>query len=263
MLRNWRRLNEQQPTCLCAKCKVKISSCSKAPEECAWRLCYLCCHKIFGRKEISMEKKKIRIGLIFGGRSGEHEVSLASAESVMANLDRDRYEIVPIGISHEGSWLLGTEPQMLRGVEDRAATSTDMEATKAVTLTGDPRLRRLIPVEKGHDLGNQGSIDVIFPVLHGTYGEDGALQGLLEMANIPYVGCGVLGAALGMDKEKMKLIFQSVGLPGVEYIVCRRHEWERSPEVIMNAIEETLGYPCFVKPVNLGSSVGVSKAHDH
>jgi D-alanine-D-alanine ligase len=211
---------------------------------------------------MSMEKKKIRIGLIFGGRSGEHEVSLASAESVMANLDRDRYEIVPIGISREGSWLLGTEPHMLRGPEDGGTSSTDMEATKAVTLTGDPRLRRLIPIENGQDLGNQGSIDVIFPVLHGTYGEDGALQGLLEMANVPYVGCGVLGSSLGMDKEKMKLVFQAVGLPVAEYLVFRRNHWEHKPEFILDAVEQRLGFPCFVKPVNLGSSVGVNKAHD-
>src|SRR5690348_6818994 len=174
MLRNWRRLKEQQPTCLHAKCRVKILSCSKAPEECAWRPCYLCCHKLFGRKDAGMEKKKIRIGLIFGGRSGEHEVSLASAESVMANLDRNRYEVVPIGITREGSWLLGTQPQMLRTTDAGDTHDTEIEATKAVTLTGDPRLRRLIPVENGQDLGNQGSIDVIFPVLHGTYGEDGA-----------------------------------------------------------------------------------------
>jgi D-alanine-D-alanine ligase len=117
-------------------------------------------------------------------------------------------------------------------------------------------------VQSSDEIGNRGALDVIFPVLHGTYGEDGALQGLLEMANVPYVGCGVLGSALGMDKEKMKMIFSSVGLPTVEYLVCRRHEWERSPEVITNAVEESFGYPCFVKPVNLGSSVGVGKAHD-
>jgi D-alanine-D-alanine ligase len=105
-------------------------------------------------------------------------------------------------------------------------------------------------------------LDVILPVLHGTYGEDGALQGLLEMANVPYVGCGVLGSALGMDKEKMKMVFSSVGLPIVDYLVYRRNEWERSPETIMDAIEQHLGYPCFVKPVNLGSSVGINKAHD-
>jgi D-alanine-D-alanine ligase len=208
-----------------------------------------------------MEKKKIRIGLIFGGRSGEHEVSLASAESVMANLDRDKYEIVPIGITKEGSWLLGTEPRALRLTEPND-THTTGETTRAVTLTGDPRLRRLIPVENGQELGNQGAIDVIFPVLHGTYGEDGALQGLLEMANVPYVGCGVLGSALGMDKEKMKLIFQAVGLPVAAYLVYRRNQWERSPEFILDAVEQQLGFPCFVKPVNLGSSVGINKARD-
>src|SRR5436309_7922650 len=208
-----------------------------------------------------MEKKKIRIGLIFGGRSGEHEVSLASAESVMANLDRDKYEIVPIGITKEGSWLLGTEPRTLRLAEPNDIHDVS-ETTRAVTLTGDPRLRRLIPVENGEELGNQGAIDVIFPVLHGTYGEDGALQGLLEMANVPYVGCGVLGSALGMDKEKMKLVFQAVGLPVVEYLVYRRNQWERSPEFIVDAVEQQLGFPCFVKPVNLGSSVGLNKAHD-
>jgi D-alanine-D-alanine ligase len=123
-------------------------------------------------------------------------------------------------------------------------------------------LRRLIPLQGGEPLQENGALDVIFPVLHGTYGEDGTLQGLLEMANVPYVGCGVLGAALGMDKEKMKMVFEAVGLPGVGYLVYRRNEWERSPETIMDAIEQRLGYPCFVKPVNLGSSVGINKAHD-
>ncbi len=209
-----------------------------------------------------MEKKKIRIGLIFGGRSGEHEVSLASAESVMANLDRDKYEVVPIGITKEGSWLLGTEPRTLVAAEHSASHNTGLEETTAVTLTGDPRLRRLISVENGEDLGSRGALDVIFPVLHGTYGEDGTLQGLLEMANVPYVGCGVLGSALGMDKEKTKLVFQAVGLPVGDYLVYLRNQWERSPESILDAVEQRLGYPCFVKPVNLGSSVGVNKAHD-
>ncbi len=209
-----------------------------------------------------MEEKTIRIGLVFGGRSGEHEVSLASAESVMANLDRDKYEVVPIGITREGSWLLGTEPRALRAAEQNTTNDAGLEETTAVTLTGDPRLRRLIPVEKGEELGNRGVLDVIFPVLHGTYGEDGALQGLLEMANVPYIGCGVLGSALGMDKEKMKLVFQAVGLPVADYLVYRRNQWERSPEFILDAVEQRLGFPCFVKPVNLGSSVGVNKAHD-
>jgi D-alanine-D-alanine ligase len=120
----------------------------------------------------------------------------------------------------------------------------------------------LIPLEGGEPLGEQGRLDIIFPVLHGTYGEDGTLQGLLEMANVPYVGCGVLGAALGMDKEKMKMIFESAHLPNVKYLVYRRNQWERSPETILDATEEQIGYPNFVKPVNLGSSVGINKAHD-
>ena len=205
-----------------------------------------------------MAEKKIRIGLVFGGRSGEHEVSLASARSVMANLDSDRYEVIPIGITKSGTWLLGDEPTHALA----QGTQTTEEHTTAVTLTGDPTMRRLIPLQGNEPLRNNGALDVIFPVLHGTYGEDGTLQGLLEMANVPYVGRGVLGAALGMDKEKMKMVFSAVGLPNVEYFVCRRNEWERSPETVMNVVEQSLGYPCFVKPVNLGSSVGINKAHD-
>jgi len=207
------------------------------------------------------KKQKIRIGLVFGGRSGEHEVSLASATSVMANLDKEKYEVVPIGITKEGSWLLGVSPPRLLEAEQASSHQEDLEQSTAVTLTGDPSLRRLIPVRGSEQLGAEGALDVVFPVLHGTYGEDGALQGLLEMANVPYVGCGVLGSALGMDKEKMKMIFSSVGLPVVEALTYRRNEWERSPEEIIDAIEQRLGYPCFVKPVNLGSSVGVNKAH--
>ena len=208
-----------------------------------------------------MTQKKLRIGLIFGGRSGEHEVSLASAQSVMANLDRNKYDVVPIAIDKSGSWLLGVEPARLQAAE-RSLDATDLAATTAVTLTGDPNLRRLIPVQGSEQLGDNGALDVIFPVMHGPYGEDGALQGLLDMANVPYVGCGVVGSALGMDKEKMKMIFQSVGLPIVDYLVYRRSEWERSPETILATIEQRLDYPCFVKPVNLGSSVGISKAHN-
>ncbi|MDQ2716987.1 MAG: D-alanine--D-alanine ligase [Chloroflexota bacterium] len=204
------------------------------------------------------DKKKVRVGLVFGGRSGEHEVSLASATSVMANLDKDKYEVVPIGITREGSWLLGAEPRQLLS----AGQGTGLEATTAVTLTGDPSLRRLIPVQGSEQLGAQGALDVILPVLHGTYGEDGSLQGLLDMANVPYVGCGVLGASLGMDKEKMKMVFQAVGLTVGDYLVYRRNQWERAPETILDAVEQRLGYPNFVKPVNLGSSVGVNKAHN-
>ena len=132
----------------------------------------------------------------------------------------------------------------------------------AVTLTGDPTVRRLIPLRGDEPLRDNGALDVIFPVLHGTYGEDGTLQGLLDMANVPYVGCGVLGSALGMDKEKMKLIFRAVGLPSAEYVVCLRAAWERSPETVLDTVEASLDYPVFVKPANLGSSVGINKAHD-
>src|SRR5437667_2582422 len=209
-----------------------------------------------------MARKKIRIGLIFGGRSGEHEVSLASATSVMRKSKEVKYEVVPIGITKEGGWLLGTEPARLMAAEQDVTDEGSTGSTTAVTLTSDPRLRRLIPLQEGEELRDNGALDVIFPVLHGTYGEDGTLQGMLEMANVPYVGCGVLGAALGMDKEKMKIVFQAVGLPIVDYLVYRRNEWERWPETIMDEIEQDLGYPCFVKPVNLGSSVGINKAHD-
>jgi D-alanine-D-alanine ligase len=206
----------------------------------------------------SSVNRKRRIGLIFGGRSGEHEVSLASARSVMAHLDQEKYEVVPIAITKTGAWLLGADPQTLltTGQDAQPETST------MVTLTGDPNVQRLIPLEGGEQLRDNGALDVIFPAMHGTTGEDGALQGLLEMANVPYVGCGVLGSALGMDKEKMKMIFQNIGLPIVDYLVYRRHEWERSPETVMDAIEQRLGYPTFIKPANLGSSVGINKAHD-
>lgn len=207
-----------------------------------------------------MAHKKLRIGIVYGGRSGEHEVSLASARTVIDNLDRDKYEIVPIGITNQGTWLLGTEPAQLiaagQGIEQEGSSQTT-----AVTLTGDPTVRRLIPLQGNAPLQDDGQLDVIFPVLHGTYGEDGTLQGLLEMANVPYVGCNVLGSALGMDKEKMKMVFSSVGLPIGPYLVYRRNQWERDPQVILDTIERQLGYPNFIKPVNLGSSVGINKAH--
>lgn len=211
---------------------------------------------------MSDKRKKIRIGLVFGGRSGEHDVSLASANSIINSLDTEKYEVVPIGITREGTWLLGTEPQKLIAAEQTMASGEESGQTTAVTLTGDPSLRRLIPLHSGEQLRDDGTLDVILPVLHGTYGEDGALQGLLEMANVPYVGSGVLGSALGMDKEKMKLIFQAVGLPIVDYLAYRRAVWERAAEAVMDAIEQRLGYPTFVKPANLGSSVGINKAHD-
>ncbi len=216
-----------------------------------------------------MSHKKIRVGLVFGGRSGEHEVSLASAKSVMENLDPEKYEVVPIGITKAGTWLLGTSPDKLIAAGQEVADEqrrmpgdASTQELTSVTFTGDPTVGHLIPLQGNEQLGDRAAIDVIFPVLHGTYGEDGTLQGLLEMANVPYVGCGVLGAALGMDKEKMKMIFATAGLPNVNYLVFRRNRWERDPLAILDAIEQQIGYPNFVKPVNLGSSVGVNKAHN-
>ena len=211
-----------------------------------------------------MLQKKLRVGLVFGGRSGEHEVSRASAKSVMENLDPARYEVVPIGITKAGTWLLGTSPDKLivAGQGAQGERADDAQGLTSVTFTGDPTVGHLIPLQGDEQLGDRGAIDVIFPVLHGTYGEDGTLQGLLEMANVPYVGCGVLGAALGMDKEKMKMIFATAGLPNVNYLVFRRKRWEHDPVAVLDTIEQQIGYPNFVKPVNLGSSVGINKAHN-
>jgi D-alanine-D-alanine ligase len=211
-----------------------------------------------------MTQKKLRIGLVFGGRSGEHEVSLASAKSVMEKLNPDKYEVVPIGITKAGTWLLGTTPDKLiaAGQQGVQQTSQDAQELTSVTLTSDPTVGRLIPLQGDVPLGDRGAIDVIFPVLHGPYGEDGTLQGLLEMTNIPYVGCGVLGAALGMDKEKMKMIFAAAGLPNVNSVVFKRKRWEHDPIAVLDTIEQQIGYPNFVKPVNLGSSVGISKARN-
>ena len=204
--------------------------------------------------------KKLRIGVIFGGRSGEHEVSVASAASVMEALDKEKYEVVPIGITHEGRWLAGADPRrMLAGAAMESAG--DQDAVTAVTITGDPTRNGLVPADDASASG-PGPLDIVIPVLHGTYGEDGTLQGLLEMAGVPYAGCGVLGAALGMDKEKAKMVFQAAGLPVVPWVMARRSEYEREPEALCDRIEERFGYPIFVKPANMGSSVGVGKAHD-
>jgi D-alanine-D-alanine ligase len=187
---------------------------------------------------------KLRVGVIFGGRSGEHEVSIASAASIFKHLDRRRYEPVPIRIEKDGRWALGgriptaiSAGEVLK--EGAGEALQTVEPTAAVSRTG---------------------VDVIFPVLHGTYGEDGTVQGLLELANVPYVGCGVLGSAVGMDKAVMKTLFAARGLPVCPYLVTRHHEWQRGGDAIRRQVEEQLRYPVFVKPANLGSSVGISKA---
>ena len=199
---------------------------------------------------------KIRVGLIFGGRSGEHEVSVLSANSVMQAMDPNRYEIIPIGITKQGQWIPGVSPKALVDAEQ-----PEVLPGEALTCNSDDSLALDNP--KGHILGGMTKqLDVILPILHGPFGEDGTIQGLLELAGIPYVGGGVLASALGMDKGLMKKIFRQEGLPVGDFVVCLRKEWENNPASTMEEIESKLGYPCFVKPANLGSSVGISKAHN-
>ncbi|WIG61334.1 MAG: D-alanine--D-alanine ligase [Ktedonobacterales bacterium] len=207
--------------------------------------------------------EKLRVGVIFGGRSGEHEVSVASAASVMEALDKEKYEIVPIGITAEGQWLAGADPRrMLAGAPMREAAETK-SAVREVTVTGDPTRNGLVPADvAGTNKATSQPLDIVIPVLHGTYGEDGTLQGLLEMAGMAYAGCGVLGSALGMDKEKAKLVFKAAGLPVVDWLIVRRHEMAAGAEAACARIEGRFAYPVFVKPANMGSSVGVGKAHD-
>jgi D-alanine-D-alanine ligase len=203
--------------------------------------------------------KKIRLGILFGGRSGEHEVSLQSAASVLKALDPAKYEVVPIAISKEGRWLLGNS---LKG-HSTPQLSAVLEHGQPVVPPPDPAAPRLIPLKSAAGPGWRLSpgIDVVFPVLHGTFGEDGTVQGLLELAGIPYVGAGVLGSAVGMDKDVMKRLFRDAGLPVVPWELVMRSDWEREPSKIEATVERKVGYPAFVKPANLGSSVGISKVH--
>jgi D-alanine-D-alanine ligase len=189
--------------------------------------------------------KKLRVGVIYGGRSGEHEVSIASAASIFKHLDAARYEAVPIKIAKDGRWALtGDVPTAISAAEvHRQGEHSAMQPIEPTTAL------------------STSHIDVVFPVLHGPYGEDGTVQGLLELANVPYVGAGVLGSAVGMDKGVMKTLFLSRGLPVGPYLVALRHEWVRDAAVIRARVERELGYPTFVKPANLGSSVGISKAN--
>ncbi len=211
---------------------------------------------------------KLRVGVIFGGRSGEHEVSIASAASVINALDKEKYDVVPIGITPEGRWLAGVEPRRLTSGATMQEAAAQDRSVVAVEMTGDPTRRGLIPADAipadatgGSAQHSAPALDVVIPVLHGTYGEDGTLQGLLEMAGIAYAGCGVLGSALGMDKDKAKLIFRAVGLPVVDWLTARRSEVEGDIEAVCARVEARFSYPVFVKPANAGSSVGVGKAH--
>jgi D-alanine-D-alanine ligase len=205
---------------------------------------------------------KLRVGVIFGGRSGEHEIAIRSARTVIEQIDKSKYDVVPIAISQEGRWMSPGESIALLPDQSRAALEPDSlnDQNDPIGLVGDTTRRGLtIFKDNGSDLV---PLDVIFPVLHGTFGEDGTIQGLLEMADIPYVGCGVLASSCGMDKAVMKILFRDAGLPICKHIWFLRNEFETNPAAVTAQVGKHLGYPCFVKPANLGSSVGVSKAVD-
>jgi D-alanine-D-alanine ligase len=207
---------------------------------------------------------KLKIGVVFGGRSGEHEVSIRSAKTVIEQIDKDKYEVIPIAITKEGNWLNPVESLGLLPPQTQELLLNEIGKfpRNAIAFAGDSKYKGLIKLETENGEGKVEKLDVIFPVLHGTFGEDGTIQGLFEMADIPYVGCGVLASSCGMDKAFMKVLFRDAGLPVCKYVWFLRSEWENGDEATISQIESKLGYPCFVKPANLGSSVGVSKATD-
>ena len=206
--------------------------------------------------------KKLRVGVIFGGRSGEHEVSIRSARAIVESIDQKKFEVVPIAISKEGKWLAPSQSAQLLPSSVHERMAANGPATGDVALIGDPSHKGLISLETDSHSFVAEKLDVVFPALHGTYGEDGTLQGLLEMADVPYVGCGVLASSCGMDKVAMKSLFVQAGLPIGKYLWFLRSQWRSNPAKVLRKVVADLGLPCFVKPANLGSSVGVSRATD-
>jgi len=206
---------------------------------------------------------KTRVGVVFGGRSGEHEVSLASARSVMAAIDTNKYEVVPLGIAHSGQWLTSGDPMAFLTAQSSSITTAVPAARTSEAEFGvetSPGLgRELVPGATGKRFP---LLEVVFPVLHGPYGEDGTIQGLLELAGVPYVGCGVLASALAMDKIASKQVFEAHGLPITPYWSLTRTAWETDQDAAISEVERAVHYPVFVKPANLGSSIGISKARD-
>ena len=230
-------------------------------------------------------KKKLRIGVLFGGRSGEHEISLLSAASVLQAIDKSKYDVVPIGITEDGLWVTSAHAEaLLHGkLESRPLRAGDPRATEpaavleqgsAVVIPPVPASASssssssMIPFQTGAAemarrwTDNRIEVDIVFPVLHGTFGEDGTIQGLLELADIAYVGAGVLGSACGMDKHIMKELFRAAGLPMVKHVTVLRSDWGAAPAKVRRLVESKLPYPVFVKPANLGSSVGISKVRN-
>src|SRR6201985_585227 len=212
-------------------------------------------------------KKKLRVGILFGGRSGEHEVSLLSAASILNAIDRTKYDVIPIGITKQGRWIAADEAtRLLAGHTKPAPVLGKSESESAKTRSVQPSPSADLTFQN-ESLAQQNSpltqsLDVIFPVLHGTFGEDGTIQGLFELADIAYVGSGVLGSATGMDKDAMKRLFLAAGLPITPHVSMLRSEWRADAKRATKAIEKALKYPLFVKPANLGSSVGISKVHN-
>ena len=204
--------------------------------------------------------RKVRVAVLFGGRSTEHSISCITAGSVLAALDRQRYDVVPIGITREGRWVLASDDPaefQMQGGELPEVAASDA----SVVLAADPTAPVLVVSEPGAVPRILADVDVVFPLLHGPYGEDGTLQGLLELAGIPYVGAGVLSSAAAMDKHYMKLVLQGGGLPDIPHVVVRPREWDDDPSAVRESVA-SLGFPVFVKPARGGSSIGISKVHD-
>ena len=205
------------------------------------------------------KSRKLKVGVIFGGRSGEHEVSLVSARSVMRALDPDKYEVVPIGISRQGQWVVGDAlGQLTSGAVAHAQLPTGEGLEQGAFVAGSADAT-LMKIDREARIAPMAELDVVFPLLHGTYGEDGTVQGLLELANVPYIGAGVVGSAVGMDKAIFKNVMESHGLPVLPWSLVLRSQWQRDRDQIVVQLEEKLDYPMFTKPANLGSSVGICK----
>ena len=208
--------------------------------------------------------KKLRVGVVFGGRSGEHEVSVRSAQAVIGALDPRKYDVVPIAITKEGKWLSPAEATGLLPEESKRLLTDEVvsEESQPTALIGDLSAKGLVKRSKDDECQHARPLDVVFPVLHGTYGEDGTIQGWLEMVGMPYVGCGVLASSCGMDKVTMKALFRQAGLPVGNYTWFLRKAWDADRAAILRRVAREVGFPCFVKPANLGSSVGISRATD-
>jgi D-alanine-D-alanine ligase len=209
-------------------------------------------------QQASSHERKLRVGVIFGGRSGEHEVSLMSARSVLSALNPDKYDVVMIGITKSGQWITGDVAAALESGEEGFA--------QKATLLPDPETQALMAIESIDSrppvLSEVAQLDVVFPLLHGPYGEDGTVQGLLELAGIPYVGAGVVGSAVGMDKAIFKAVMEAHGLPILPWTLVSKSKWLAKPAAVVEKVEASLAYPVFTKPANMGSSVGIEKCHN-